>query len=407
MLPFLKLLYLVALGVGLFFLRDPWSLGGLLVLQLGLWARSRVDPRALLRIGKRLAFFSVVVALTFAFFSVGGRGEDRWVEWLGLDVNVAGLGLAGLMILRVWTLVLASTWVQRSGEPGDLAKALVTARVPRGLALSVDGTLALLSADGNARGPGSGGGRGGGGGGGGGGGRGGGGGGGRRAAEADTTVSFERIRRGDLGFLRAKVEAAIARAERRLADEQPDLDAGRRRDLAIVTGVALVALGLKFLQVLPGLPVAPGHKNVILVPLYLLAASETRTRFGGLWVGMTVGLLSFLLGYGKWGIFELGHFLLPGLLADLLVPLVHGRGWYRLLQLMLLGALLGVGRFTGNMLAILLAGARLEVFVVYTPMLISQVVFGALSGFVSLVLLRRAAAPATDRPGERRHAPGS
>ena len=157
-------------------------------------------------------------------------------------------------------------------------------------------------------------------------------------------------------------------------------------------------MGLKALQVLPGLPVAPGHKNLLIVPFFLLASALTHGRFGGLWTGLTTGLVSVMLGYGKYGILEVAHFAVPGLMADLLLPLTHRRGprWLRLGEFAVVGALMGAGRFAANFLVIVLAGAPWTAFVIYLPMLGSQVAFGAISALVAVVVLDIA-----DRRAER------
>ena len=48
-------------------------------------------------------------------------------------------------------------------------------------------------------------------------------------------------------------------------------DEGRARDLGVVAGVATAMLALKILKLLPGIPFAPGHKTVLLIPLYVVA----------------------------------------------------------------------------------------------------------------------------------------
>ena len=361
-MPLLKLAYLLTLAVGLFFLRDPWVLGGIAAAQLGLWALWRVPLHFLGRIARRLSIFLAVVALVHAFTQSRGETPSDWRALaFGLEVNVTGLWTALAMGLRVVGLVLASTWVQRSGNPGDLSKALIQARAPKRLAWSIDTTLTLLTAGGGPVGPGpagAGGGRGGGGGGGGGGGRGGGGGGGggRRDGAQKKPFTLAQLRRGDFGFLLDLLRSGLERAQAAIRREHPDLSPTLTRDLTIVTGIALAAMGLKMIQVMPGLPIAPGQKNLILLPFFILASAGTRSRLGGLWCAATVGLLSFFLGFGKYGILELGHFLAPGLLVDLLLPLVWGRGWLRWAQMALLGGLLGASRWTAQFLVILLAG---------------------------------------------------
>ena len=76
-------------------------------------------------------------------------------------------------------------------------------------------------------------------------------------------------------------------------------------------------------------------------------------------------------------------------MADLLIPLIrpsHPR-WLKFIEFGLIGGLLGIGRFTANVLVILLAGAPAAAFVLYLPMLASQVFFGAISAFVSMAVL--------------------
>jgi len=127
---------------------------------------------------------------------------------------------------------------------------------------------------------------------------------------------------------------------------------------------------------------------LLIVPLFLFAAHATMMRFGGYAAGTAVGIVSFKMGYGKFGILEIAHFAVPGLLADLLMPLAvaQGRG-ARLVQYALIGVALGLGRFTANLLVIFLAGAPQLAFVLFAPMLASQVIFGGLSCFVSLLFI--------------------
>ncbi len=86
-------------------------------------------------------------------------------------------------------------------------------------------------------------------------------------------------------------------------------------------------------------------------------------------------------------------------MADLLLPLVrlNHPTWLRLIEFGLIGGLLGLGRFTANYLVILLAGAPTMALILYLPMLVSQVVFGGISAFVSLALMDLLC-PAARRP---------
>ena len=328
--------------------------------------------------------FFLLIFVAYAFVSTG-QDDDRWLQGpYGLAVNLSGLSLALIMCLRVLTLVLASAWVQRTSEPGALVEALARLRVPRSVALTVDATLALIGGAGK-RGDGKGGGA-------------------RRKrdeqkdgprGDADAPqLTFAQIRHGDLSYFTALIDRQLKRARGFLGERHPDLGERPLHDLTVVLTVSVAIMSLKLLQVMPGLPIAPGHKNILVVPLFLFASRMTHMRWGGSTAGLAVGIVSFMLGYGKYGILEIAHFVVPGVLADILMPLAHARSrGMQIVQYAAIGAVLGFGRFAANLLVIVLAGAPQLAFVLFLPMLISQVSFGTLSCFVSLVIVNRAPEP--------------
>jgi len=374
--PHLKIAYLLAVMTLVCVFQSPVAVGALLLIQVGLWIYSTLGWSPLVRILKRLALFFLIIALSYAFVSVGDA--DHWASvvighWK-IPLNLGGLSVALIMCLRVFVLVLASRWVQESSKPGDIVCALQDFRVPRFLGASIDGTIRLAAGGGQRGGSGDGS-----------------GGGGRRHMSTGEPVSlgFEQIRQGRMTYIKDMVERALNRAEVLVNHENPDMDRVQSRDIAIIIGIAVAIMGTKVIQVLPGIPIAPGHKNVLIVPLFLLAAGLTQMRFGGLWTGLTVGIVSVLSGYGQYGVLEIAHFAVPGLMADVLLPLVrpHSQKWWHLTQFALIGAAMGAGRFAANFLMILLAGAPGMAFVLYLPMFVSQVSFGAISAFVTIGLL--------------------
>jgi len=376
--PEVKLGYLI--GVVFLLVAFPSSLTTLilLALQTALWISCSVGWPPFARIIKRLGVFFLVIGVSYAFFSTGDVQLDRWADlkvgpWM-IAVNLAGVSAAILMCLRVLVLVMASVWVQQTGSPGDLVRAFERFGFPRFIAASIDGTIQLASGGGGT-----------------GGGRGGGRGQGREGRDGQNKVSigFEQVRHGNLTFITDMVERGLDRAEQFVVRANPDLESGQAKDIAIIVGMATAIMGTKLLQILPGIPIAPGHKNVVIIPFLLLASRLSRRRFGGFWTGLTAGVVSVLSGYGQYGILEIAQFAVPGLMADLLVPFVrpsHPR-WLKFIEFGLVGGLLGIGRFAANVLVILLAGAPGAAFVLYLPMLASQMFFGAISAFVSMVVL--------------------
>src|SRR6185503_14156464 len=88
-------------------------------------------------------------------------------------------------------------------------------------------------------------------------------------------------------------------------------DANRVHDVGVIAGVSLTMLGIKALKILPSIPFAPGHKLVLLTPLYIMASLKTRSKFGATLTGLTMGSVAFLLGDGKYGIFEIVKHVVP------------------------------------------------------------------------------------------------
>jgi hypothetical protein len=163
----------------------------------------------------------------------------------------------------------------------------------------------------------------------------------------------------------------------------------RVRDVAAIAGVSLTMLGIKALKILPSIPFAPGHKLVLLTPLYVVASRMTRSRFGATLTGLTMGTVAFLMGDGKYGIFEILKHVTPGVICDLLVPiLTAGRRRPGGLLWSLLGGLIAVGRFATIFAVVFLVQAPAVAWAILVPGLTVHVTFGVASGYVTYHLVR-------------------
>src|SRR4029079_17662156 len=129
--------------------------------------------------------------------------------------------------------------------------------------------------------------------------------------------------RGDVGPIVRRLERQIARAEQHAVEHGAAArDRAFVRDVSVIAGVSVTMLGIKALKILPSIPFAPGHKLVVLTPLYIVASLLTRSRGGATLNGLVMGTVAFLLGDGRYGIFEILKHVTPGIVCDLLVPLV-------------------------------------------------------------------------------------
>lgn len=378
-MPRLRALYLAAVAVGVFFVPGVLAVGAVAAVQLVLLVALATPAAELFRTFRKLFVFLAVIFIAYSLVE-GDPGTADWhtysILWWEIDVNHAGATVWLIMVLRVIAVVLASS-VARAGDPRALAAGLGKLGVPRKAALAIDATLALLG--GGVR-------KGKGGGGGGGRGRGGG---TRRERIRRFWRRLKKLGRGDVSALTEPIAEQIARVEDYVAENAPDLGRQVARDVAIIAGIALTMLGIKVLKLLPGLPFAPGHKGVLLIPLYFAAAGMARTRFSATLTGLTMGTAAFLLGDGRWGVFEIVKHVAPGVLADLLMPVViRSPATAGVLAWSALGALCALGRFATVTAIALTVQAPALVFAFLIPGLVIHGVFGALSGIVTAPLMR-------------------
>ncbi len=408
--PRLRVLYLAALAVGVFLVKPLWALSALALSQALAWLLVGIPARRLLRQVTKLWGFALFIVTSYAL-TADDPATDRWVPVslvvTSISVNVIGALTGAAMIVRVLTVVMASQ-VARAGDSRAIAQGLGKLGVPKVVAASIDAVLALFGgADGRGRG-----------GGGGGGGRGTGGGGGRhRGGEGGTDdgaphesfwAGVKRIGRGDVGPIVRRIEQQIARAEAHVAAD-PSLDGRSReyvRDVAVIAGVSLSMLGIKALKVLPSIPFAPGHKLVVLTPLYVVAALLTKRRFGATLTGLTMGTVAFLMGDGRYGIFEIVKHVTPGLATDLMLPFLVRQGpdgvrmpgpfgWS------VVGGIIGAARFATIFTITLMVQAPAVAYGFLIPGFVIHTTFGTLSGFVTHHIVRALERVRTEVAAER------
>ena len=168
-------------------------------------------------------------------------------------------------------------------------------------------------------------------------------------------------------------------------------------DVATIAGIAITMLGIKALKILPNVPFAPGHKLVLLTPLYIVAALYTRSRAGATWTGLTMGVVAFLLGDGKYGVFEILKHVAPGVICDLVAPHVArftlhstSRGASPIAW-SITGGLIAAGRFATIFCVTLFVQPPAVAWAFLVPGATVHITFGVLSGYMSHHLVRAVA----------------
>jgi hypothetical protein len=155
----------------------------------------------------------------------------------------------------------------------------------------------------------------------------------------------------------------------------------------VIAGLTGGMLAIKMVKTLPGLPFAPGHKNVIMLPMYVLAREASGARFGATSCGACMGLLSFLMGDGRYGIFEVAKHIVPGLLVDLLYPPIQRIFGVRVWSMTALGVVLATGRLATEVGIAFMLGAPAAFFAYIGIAGVTHLGAGALSGPISAALV--------------------
>ncbi len=355
---------------------------GLLLTQAAILVRCGVDRREIIRLPWRLKWLFVVLLVCYAFLpSDDRRGAGEWqaitIPFVGgtVWINLGGLTVGALMCLQITAVLLASAVVRLTGPGTDLVIGLRALRMPKLFVYALDLVLARLG----GMGQGTGGGRG-----------------RRRAGEASGSrpgffAVLRQVVYGNVSAftvsIRAALDEAEAQVERDAHDAGETVDPRLAQDVAVIAGVGLVMVTLKMLKFLPGLPVASGHKTILLFPLYMVAARLTNTGWGGTAAGAVMGVIGFLQGDGRFGVLEILKHITAGLIIDLLMPLVRrlpDRAWVYCG----VGFLAGLARCATDFAVVLLLGARAEVYLFPAVKLIPTLIAGTLSGFVTLAVLR-------------------
>lgn len=352
--PRLRVAFLLGTAVGVFFLRQPWQLAIALAALIAGWFVVRLPARRLLRQLYKLWGLATFIAVSYLLFDDDGNFGFR------TDNLVQGT----VMFARIVAIILASH-LARAGDPRAVAAGLTRLRVPEPISVPIDTVLALLGGDERHDGTGGGRGR-------------------NRKNDEESGETFfqavKRIARGDVGPIARRLELQIDRAERHIHRETKS---ARTKDLAVIAGIALTMLGIKALKVLPSIPFAPGHKLVLLTPLYIIVRRKTQMRGAATLTGLTMGSVAFLMGDGKYGVFEILKHLAPGLICDLFQPKDAGPiGWS------IFGGLIAVARFATIFCVTMLIQAPGIAYAMLIPGLTVHLTFGVASGFVTHHLVR-------------------
>ncbi len=360
-----KVLYLISLSVVLFFIKDWLLLAVIFTFQALLWALYRINITAWFKALYKLKWFILLILISYSLVAPQTNAQVMSMDlyFFSIKYYPQGASTALLMLARVALMLMTSLWVRLSSTRESFIQAMEAIKLPKAVAIVIDLALNHLTAvkPKNKK---------------------------SKGKKSKQAFSFQDIKTNKGQFIQKLIQKNHDKSVALIEANHPDVNPKIKQDVIILFAVVAAIMSLKLLQLMPGLPIAPGHKNLLVIPLIMLATLSTNMRFGGLAAGLATGIVSFFLGFGKFGVFEILHFALPGLVADWLAPLIrHSKGKMTLIKLMLMGALIGLSRFAANFSILILVGSPQLAWVIFLPMLTSQIIFGALSSFVCLPVL--------------------
>lgn len=368
--PALRVLGLVGLAVAAVLSDSWWVLGSLAVIPLLWWVAHGQSVFLLLTLLRRTWFLMAMLILSFLIMPP--ESQSPWLVVVGgRTLNLSGLAPGAQMSLRLLTIILGSLALRETGRPDDILVGLRQLKLPLPVAQTIHTSLALL---GDRRGASRRRGR-------------------RRAEDALSGsggfLTRMRNRKDALaGRLMASLDETIARSEaeiRRGPASSPHEPAAVS-DAAVVSALAVMSMTVKFVKILPGIPFAPGHKNVLIFPLYFAAARLTRSRLGGTWMGVTLGMIAFMFGEGRFGILEAIKYIGPGVVVDASWPLVRKLPHVALYSA--LGLLMSVAWFGATLLMGWIAQAPPLFYAIAGAASVTQLAAGVLSGPVAWALVK-------------------
>lgn len=209
----------------------------------------------------------------------------------------------------------------------------------------------------------------------------------------------------DLSPFVAKIEAGLSAGSQHA--QRLGLNERRAHDVGVIGGIAAVMMAFKLIKVLPGLPVMQGAKTIFFIPLYILAADRTHSRWGGTVAGGIMGFIAFLNGDSRYGVFELLKHIVPGLVIDLLWPIFR-RLPHRISKFIAIGLIAAVARTSTQFGMILALGADSATLLMFpAAKLIPNSIAGFASAFVSYTVITHLGREAAERRAAEAQAAGA
>lgn len=361
-----RILYFFTVTLCSLFIYDSLSIVIIFIANVFVWVIALPVRDFFISLRRYMPFF-FFIAISYAL--LGEFDEDMFfVESLKMGLNFTGLISGTVMALRVYNIILASLILRRSGTSGNLYAVMRSVRIPDAVAIPVDVTSSLLelrfsSTDENKR--------------------------ESRKRERGRMADVVSLFKGDISPILHSIARGLSNTRRIILERNPAIKDEQLRELSVIACLSFLIMSIRMIKILPGIPFAPGHKGIIIIPFYILAHELSGARWGSTKTGFTAGIISLFMGFGKFGVFELSKHVMPGLFVDVALPVTRGifkKGSY--LVYCFLGIMISVFRFSTLLIVTLLASPPKGAYYMLVFIFVSHIIAGAMSGFITYPLLK-------------------
>jgi hypothetical protein len=195
--------------------------------------------------------------------------------------------------------------------------------------------------------------------------------------DSNERLNLKSIMKGDLSDIYQRLENQREKISQQFSSN----------DLANIASASALIILIRFIKIAPGLPIAPGHKNILIVPLFIVGSQSTKGNWSGARIGFFSGVIHFMSGFGKYGPLGILQFILLGAIIDILLFVFRNPSSNIIFGL--IGFIAGLFRVISEIIIAWILNVPLEFYFFYLPFIASHCLFGALSAPITKQLLTR------------------
>jgi len=353
-----KIIYVLALSVIIFFIQNINALLIVFMINILFFVLSGAGLKNLYLIIKRTSAFFLILFLTFLFFSENCKNLYVMKLWnIKLGLCREGIYEGIVMLIRIYTIIILTSFNKKSIN--ELFRRI---GLPKSLSLAFEFCFAFIEGEAEKEHP------------------------------PKRRIKIRDLLKGDLNSLGSYFNDKLSGIKDEIRKKNLNLPEDIESEVVILTALGVITLSLRMVKVLPGVPFAPGHKGMIIIPLYIISSETIKTGWGGTKLGTLTGILSFFTGQDRFGIFEIIKHILPGIFVDSIYKSNLFKRTFEITSPVLiysvLGILLASFRFATIILIAIITSAPKPFFIVLLPALLVQITFGGFSGFVTSYLIK-------------------